>query len=496
MKPVLSVAEARAADAAALVGRDPGLLVARAGAALARAVCREIGGTYGRRVVVVAGRGHNGDDGRVAAQRLARAGVRVEVVEAPQAGARLVLSDADAVVDAAYGTGFHGEYVAPRVPERAVVVSCDVPSGVEADTGAAGPASCTADVTVTFAALKPGLLQGEGRRRAGRVEVADIGVDTGLARAFLVEDADLSLVPPRATTAHKWSAAVALVAGSPGMVGAAELAAAGAARAGAGMVRLAVPGLAAEWLPASTAVAISLPGEGWAAAALAAADRCTVLAIGPGLGRDAAAQSEVRMVLDRAPQVAVVDADGLVALGTGSQLRALVTGRAAPTILTPHDGEFARLAGAPPGADRLRAARALARESGAIVLLKGPTTVVAAPDGEARLVLAGGPELATAGSGDVLTGIIAALLASGAGPLDAAALGAHLHGRAGASGLGEGLVASDLPVLVARLRHARDAGGPEPQDGRALASTSTGRTSTGGTSTGRTGSGGVDDHGA
>jgi len=474
VRPVLSVAEARAADAAALVGHDPDLLVARAGAALARAVRRVLGGTYGRRVVVVAGRGHNGDDGRVAAQRLARAGVRVQLVSAPEGRVPLALADADAdaVVDAAYGTGFHGEYVAPRVPERAVVVACDVPSGVDADSGAAGPLSCVADVTVTFAALKPGLLQGEGRRRAGRVEVADIGVATGSARAFLVEDADLSLVPSRDAAAHKWSAAVALVAGSPGMLGAAELAAAGAARAGAGMVRLAVPGLAADRLPASTAVASALPGEGWTAGALAAAERCAVVAIGPGLGRAPETQSEVRMVLERAPQTAVVDADGLVALGNGSQLRSVVAGRSAPTILTPHDGEFARLAGAPPGADRLRAARALARESGAIVLLKGPTTAVAAPDGEARLVLAGGPELATAGSGDVLTGIIAALVARGVAPLDAAALGAHLHGRAGASGLGEGLVASDLPVLVARLRHAKDAAGAKRQDRRASPSTS------------------------
>ena len=189
MRPVVTVEEMKVVDAEAQQHVSLDALVARAGAAVARSVLRQLGGAYGRRVVVVAGKGHNGDDGRVAASRLRRRGVGVSVVDAAAADERLPACDI--VVDAAYGTGFRGEYRAPEVPEHARVAAIDIPSGVNGDTGEAATGAVRADVTVTFAALKPGLLFAEGPLRSGSVEVVDIGLDVSGAGAHLVEDADV-----------------------------------------------------------------------------------------------------------------------------------------------------------------------------------------------------------------------------------------------------------------------------------------------------------------
>jgi NAD(P)H-hydrate epimerase len=183
--------------------------------------------------------------------------------------------------------------------------------------------------------------------------------------------------------------------------------------------------------------------------------KCKAIVVGPGLGTDAAVADEIRAVVAGVPAPVVVDADALTALGDAGSARTLIDKRSAPTILTPHDGEYARIAGAPPGEDRLDAARRLARATGAVVLLKGPLTAVASPDGsgltpDVLLSGAGVPALATAGSGDVLSGIIGAFCARGLGALEAAALAAHVHGRAAASGPAQGLVAGDLPALVGR----------------------------------------------
>ncbi|MGE3619625.1 MAG: NAD(P)H-hydrate dehydratase [Acidimicrobiia bacterium] len=423
------------------------VLVARAGAAVARAAVALMGGAYGRRVVVVAGKGNNGADGRVAADRLRRRGARVAVLEAAAAPERL--GPADLVVDAAYGTGFRGTYRAPD-PVGVPVLAVDVPSGVSGLTGEADQGAVRAVRTVTFAALKPGLLLEPGRGRAGAVEVADIGLDVGVVDAGLVEASDVrSWVPPVAADAHKWRAAVLVVAGSPGMTGAAHLAAAAAQRAGAGMVRVASPG-APEGSRPLEAVAVAVPRHGWSGVVLEAAERCGSVVIGPGLGTAEEDLAEVRAVLAGARVPVVVDGDGLRALG--GDPGAVLAGRAAPTVLTPHDGEHARLAGGPPGPDRMAAARSLAAAAGAVVLLKGPTTVVADPAGQVRFVTAGDRRLATAGTGDVLSGVVGALLARGTAPLEAAAAGAWLHGRAGHHGPGHGLVASDL---VAGLTEAR-----------------------------------------
>jgi len=449
MQPVISVEEMRAADAAAPEPTE--VLVERAGAAAARAALGMLGGTYGRRVVLVAGKGNNGADGRAAGALLARRGVRVEVVEAAAAtGTRLAPSDL--VLDAAYGTGFRGSY-APPDPGSAPVLALDIPSGINGDTGEAGPDGAVhATATVTFAALKPGLLLGDGPSQAGTVTVADIGLAVGEPATNLIEDADAGrLIPPRRRDAHKWDSAVWVVAGSPGMQGAAALCGRAAYRAGAGMVRVGSPGVDAGAHAPSEAVARSLPPKGWEQAVLAEAKRVGAVVVGPGLGVDQA--PSVRALIEGAPTCVVVDADGLNALAGPGNLAAAVRSRPSGSpsvVVTPHDGEFARLAGHPPGADRLSAARDLARASGAVVLLKGPTTVVAHPDGRALLATAGGARLATAGTGDVLAGMIGALVAQGVVAFEAAALAAHVHGRAAALGPDHGLVAGDLPELVAR----------------------------------------------
>lgn len=454
MIPVLTVAEMRAADAAAQAGTPLDALVERAGSAVARAGLAMLGGSYGRRAVVVAGRGNNGADGRVAAARLAARGVRVSVVE-PQSVEGTRLPPCDLYVDAAYGTGFRGAYRAPVPPPGTRVLAVDIPSGIRGDTGEASGDAVRAQRTVTFAALKPGLLLGTGAEHAGALEVADIGLATGDARAHLVEDGDVAAaMPSRPREAHKWMSALLVIAGSPGMLGSAAMCAAAAARAGAGMVRLAVPGVAREDLPATEAVASALGGEDWAGEVMAELSRCHALVVGPGLGRSAATAAAVRTLVAEAPVPVLADADGLNVLGSAEALAELMHRRATagighPVVLTPHSGEAARLAGAPPGADRLAAARSLAVRSGAVVLLKGSTSVVAAPDGDVLLAAAGSARLATAGTGDVLSGVIGAFMAQGMCPFLAAGLGAHVHGRAAGEGLSRGLVAGDLPLLVA-----------------------------------------------
>jgi len=219
------------------------------------------------------------------------------------------------------------------------------------------------------------------------------------------------------------------------------------------MVRLGVPGADLAELGVTEAVSAVLPAEGWAGAALEMASRCKSIVLGPGLGRGEDGAAQVRQVVAEAAVPVVVDADGLYALGRAEEAAAIIGKRDAPAgadvVLTPHDGEFARLSGSAPGADRISDATRLAASTGAVVLLKGPTTVVASPDGRALLAVAGSPRLATAGTGDGLSGIIGAFLARGIPPVEAAALGAHVHARAASLGRSEGLVAGDVTDLVA-----------------------------------------------
>ena len=438
--PIVTPAEMAAIDRCAPEPVD--VLIGRAGSAVARAAIRMMGGTYGRRVVVVAGKGNNGNDGRNAAVKLRARGVRVIVIDA--ASAPETLPECDLVIDAAYGTGFAGTYDAPVPCAGSLVLAVDIPSGVDGLTGIATGRVLQADETVTFAALKPGLLFADGIALSGRCRVADIGlpVEGRSPRADLI-GADFvgRWLPGRLLHANKWESAVWIVAGSPGMGGAAALCSAAAARAGAGYVRVSTPGGAAADLPLES-VRVDVPATGWASDVVAGLGRFGALVIGNGLGTTDEARDNIRQVVAAAAGrglPTVVDADGLTALGVEASRFV-----GPSTVLTPHDREYARLAGHAPGSDRIAAARELAATTGAVVLLKGGATVIASPDGDVLVSAEGDQRLATAGTGDVLAGIIGALLACGVDPFRAAASGAFIHGRAAALGWERGLVASDI----------------------------------------------------
>ncbi|MHB1710194.1 MAG: NAD(P)H-hydrate dehydratase [Acidimicrobiales bacterium] len=460
MQPIVTVAEMQALDADAQESTPLGVLVERAGHAVACAAIEMLGGAYGRRVTVVAGKGNNGADGRVAADKLRQRGAKVEVIDSePGIDSEPTPSGvfpADLVIDAAYGTGFRGEYRAPVFPSGVPVLAVDIPSGVSGDTGEGSGRPVRADRTVTFGAFKPGLLQSDGVTLAGRVTVADIGIPVRGALAHLMEDRDIAdLVPPRRRDDNKWSSSVIVVAGSPGMTGAAALCARAAYRSGSGMICLGVPGADVADTPATEAVGVSLPHSGWADEVLALSERCSAMVVGPGLGRDPLTGAEVRRLACASPIPVLVDADGLYAFGRLDGAHPLRT--EGTVVLTPHDGEYERLMGSTPGPDRIQAARRLARAAAdagivnAVALVKGSTTTVADQSGRVLVSTAGSTRLATAGTGDVLSGVITALMARGVAPLEAAALGAHVHGRAASRGPSQGLVAGDLPELISTV---------------------------------------------
>lgn len=445
MLPVVTPDEMRDIDAAAPEPVD--VLIERAGAAVARAAVRMLGGSYGKRVVVIAGKGNNGADGRVAARRLGERGIQVQVLDAASVPSRV--PRCDLVVDAAYGIGFRGSWSPPDVG-AAPVLAVDIPSGVDALTGRCDSSVIPAGRTVTFAALKPGLLFPPGSGLAGAVEIADIGLDASDAHIHLVQREDVAAwLPQRSADAHKWRAAVWVLGGSPAMFGAARLAAGAAQRAGAGMVYLSSPGAGIDLGAPTEAVSQALPGSGWARDVLDRSERFHAFVLGPGLGRLDTTATEMKDFVARTERPVVVDGDGLFALAWGDHgASSLLRRRTAPTVLTPHDGEYALLMGERPGSNRIDAARKLALRTGAVVLLKGPATVVAHADGAAFVVTTGDDRLATAGTGDVLSGIIGALLAQGLPPMEAAAAGAWIHGMAAQQGYRRGLIAGDLVGLI------------------------------------------------
>jgi len=329
------------------------------------------------------------------------------------------------------------------------VVAVDIPSGVDGATGEVAGEAVTAAVTVTFQAVKPGHVLAPGSERVGRLEVADIGLPLEPGRWGVSEAADVAgLVPVPRVEQHKRSRGVLLlVGGSPGMGGAPTLMGLAARRAGTGLLVLAVPASVADRVGAAVpeALTVALPESGGGLAGNAD-DACrrwlgeaTAIGVGPGLGRADGTQKVVRGLLAAYQGPAVVDADGLFALGTGGPLAE----RRGPTLLTPHAGEFARLAPDAAGT-RLEQAAGRAQRWGATVLLKGDHTVIADPEGRLAVNPTGVPSLASGGTGDVLTGLTGSLLAQGLDPFDAARLGAWVHGRAAA------LAVADLgPVSVA-----------------------------------------------
>jgi hydroxyethylthiazole kinase-like uncharacterized protein yjeF len=444
-EPLYTAVEMRAAEE-----RYPGYpgsageLMERAGAAVATEVLRAF--PDARRVGAVCGGGANGGDGRIAARILREAGREVVETDDP--------ANVDLVVDALFGTGFHG---APR-PEAATVierinacgapvVAVDLPSGVDASTGETAGAVVDADLTVTFHGRKVGLVVAPGRFHAGRVVVADIGLDPAPTAIVRATPALLDLVPRRGERDTKFSSgALLVVGGAPGTTSAAVLTATAALRADAGYVTLAVP---TEALPVAEALALEpvKRGFGWSDAGTTLGSdvaRSSALALGPGLGRSDEARALVRALLEGSSLPAVVDADGLFGLEP--------VARSAPTILTPHAGELARLLdveSAWVAAHRLEAAARAADGFGAVVLLKGADTIVRAPDGRTIVCDSGPPSLATAGTGDVLTGVVGAFLAKGLDPVDAAAAAAVAHGLAARTvPYQAGLVASDVAAAL------------------------------------------------
>ncbi len=444
MIPIVTPREMGAIDAAAPEPVEE--LIDRAGRAVAREALAMLAGAYGRTVNIIAGAGNNGSDGRTAGRYLAGRGIKVRVVDAVMCPP--ILTPCDLVIDAAFGTGFRGEWNAPEIAGigggRPLVLAVDIPSGVNALTGAAGQGVLAADRTVTFQALKPGLVFGAGRRLAGHVVVADIGLDVTSADQFLVEATDVAdWWPRRAIDAHKWKGAVRIVAGSVGMLGAGQLCAAAAARSGAGLVALSSPGVAPN--ARSEIIQRPIPSAGFAVDVLDDLNRFGSLVVGPGLGREEATVAGVRHLITDAMVPVVIDGDGIFAAAWSADGAApLLQSRGLATVVTPHDGEYALLRGAPPGPDRVASARELADDLQCTVLLKGPTTVVAGPNGPTFVIDHGDERLATAGSGDVLAGIIGALLAAGVSPERAGAAAAWLHAEAAALGPERGLLAGDI----------------------------------------------------
>jgi ADP-dependent NAD(P)H-hydrate dehydratase / NAD(P)H-hydrate epimerase len=445
--PVCTPDEVRRLDTSAPVPVEE--LIDRSGLAVARAALNLLGGTYGRRVMVVAGQGNNGADGRNAAARLRRRGARVEVIEATEVPR--ALPQCDLVIDAAFGTGYRvGEhpYRAPRTA-GSPVLAVDVPSGLDATTGEAEMEAVKANLTVVLSCLKPGLLLRRGPELTGRLRLADIGLDAWtVARAAEVRDDDVARwLPPLKRAGHKWDRAVLIVAGSPGMPGAAELAARAAQRGSAGLVRVGTPGATDGAVPVAETLSFGLPEGSWADRALADIDRFKAVVVGPGLGRSEGTAAAVRRFVAKCPKPLVIDADGLNALGHDAAR--VLRERTAQTLLTPHDGEAARLGGDPDAPDRLAEVRRLAEGLGATVLWKGPTTVVAGVGGGPTLVTSTRDgRLATAGTGDVLAGLSAALMARGL-PADRAGAAATRITIGAARRRSEpGLVAGDVVTEI------------------------------------------------
>jgi NAD(P)H-hydrate epimerase len=502
LDPLPDAAAQRALDTWAIEQRRiPGLeLMERAGHGLAElvATCAPQGV-----VAIVCGRGNNGGDGFVAARVLRELGREVDVQllggaprelsgdaranceRLPGAPPRPFnpgsLMEVAGVVDAVLGTGSHG---APRrdaldavetmaaAAERGIpVVACDVPSGVDASTGEVAGAAVRAVATATFHAAKPGLWIAPGKQHAGEVTVVDIGIPAdgrpqgGAAAIGLIGVGVLDALPARDAQATKFDGGSVLVCGgSLGLTGAPSMAAEGAARTGAGYVTALVPASLDLVFELRDAEVMSVPladAEGALVpaaldAALVRCERADALVLGPGLGRVEGAAAFARELAARAPLPLLLDADGLNAHAEALER---LTAREAPTVLTPHGGELARLLGVSSDdvrAARLACAREAARRAGAIVVLKGDDTLVVEPEGRVGVSRGDAPALATAGTGDVLSGVIGALLARGVEPFVAACAGVELHRRAGqlvGARLGvEGAMARDV---IAMLPYAR-----------------------------------------
>lgn len=502
LDPLPDAAEQRALDEWATGERGIGgiELMERAGAGLANVVtAMSPRGT----IVVVSGKGNNGGDGFVCARMLRERGHEVEVMllgdadelrgdartnyerlpgEPPVSFDRSRLDGCAVIVDAILGTGFSGEAREPasgaidaiNSAAAAVVVACDVPSGVDASTGEARGPAVRADATVTFHLPKPGLWIAPGKTLAGELTVVDIGIPSGGAAdpsIGLISERVAHRIPRRGRESTKFAAGSVLVCGgSTGLTGAPCMASDAAARAGAGYVTACVPAslnlifetrlLEVMTVPLPDRDGSLLPDG--AEVVLERAQRSDALVLGPGIGREAGAFELARALARSAKLPMLLDADGLNA--HAGQLRSL-SERTAPTVLTPHAGELARLLETDTeevATRRLHCAREAAVQSQAIVVLKGDDTLVAAPDGRVAVSRGGAPALASAGTGDVLSGIVAAYLAKQMDPFEAACAGVLVHAHAGqlaGAKIGaEGVIASDVIGLIPEAANGAMAG--------------------------------------
>lgn len=455
MLPVLSAARVRSAEAAVMELLPEGALMQRAARALA-VRCVDLlreqrGAVRGACVAILAGSGNNGGDALWAGAYLAQRGCAVRIVPvtertheegmqaALKAGALLSLDHertmiwADLVIDGIVGIGGAGpvrEPAAALLPwaSGALVVAVDIPSGVDADTGCVHEPAVVADLTVTFGALKPGLLLAPDC--VGEVDLVDIGLTfthEDYACAVLESDDVAQFLSTPVSSDYKYSrGVVGIAAGSAAYPGAAQLCVGGALPSGVGMVRLWNRG------DGSAQTVVAKYPSVIADDSFPRSQRAQAWVCGPGLGTDAASRAHVKEMLSVDVPL-VLDASALTVLADDPDLRSKVKQRSAITVLTPHSGEFARLFPHIDTSDRLHAARQAAAEMQCFVALKGAGTVIASPEGMARIDTQGGPELATAGSGDVLAGLIGGLLAQGTSdPVDRIAAAVWLHGLAGA----------------------------------------------------------------
>ena len=484
------------------------LLMDNAAQAVAEAVHEALTALEGERVVIFCGGGNNGGDGLGAARWLQSYGVSVrafvvgaaldavqgdaalELAMFTKAGGRvealsteddwvlaeLAASKADVLVDALLGTGFHGELEGDVLracellnKSEKYILAVDIPTGVNADNGAVCEQAVRADHTVTMALVKTGLLLYPGREYCGDIELADISMPVKLVEDYqsdkyrLTDEIVRELLPLRKANAHKGDAGrVVICAGSPGYTGAAALASDAAVKAGAGLVSLYTP------LSSRDVLAIKLTevmvhgllermpgilGGGAASDVASSAEAADVLAIGPGLGTSESTQEAVRTILQKITTPVVIDADALTALAGHTEILAAMQ---AQKVLTPHPGEMARLTGleiAEIEADRINMAKKYAEQWQAIVVLKGAPTVIGCPNGTVYVNSTGNSSLATGGSGDVLTGIIAGLAAQEISLQEAAICGVYLHGLAAElTGIDIGLAAGELAALLPQAR--------------------------------------------
>jgi hydroxyethylthiazole kinase-like uncharacterized protein yjeF len=482
------------------------LLMENAGRAVAEHALQMLGPGSRRRVAVYCGKGNNGGDGLVAARYLANAGCEIRLFLSASAlqmrgdaGANLEIArrmdmpltglespppepwPADLALDAVLGTGIRGEVtggaavlIGALKSSGCPVLAVDLPSGLDSDSGRLASTCVRADCTVTMALPKLGLALYPGREAAGRIEVADIGMPRALLDApevrtwWLDREHVALLLSPRPPTAHKGDAGrVLLLAGSEGMAGAAALSSEGAVRGGAGLVTLGCPRSLIDVMAAKLTEVMTAPLAETETRALdldaldtvrARGAQADALALGPGLGRHPRTGELVHALVGSWDRPIVIDADALSLLSPAAG-----TTFPAQAVLTPHPGELARLLGSTiPAveADRVAAARDAARQFGCVVLLKGAATLIADPEGRLGVNSTGTPAMATGGCGDVLTGLIAALLAQGLAPFEAACAGAYLHGlagelaerRFGGPGIAAGDLLPELPAARASLR--------------------------------------------